>query len=90
MKGGYFMMEVNADLSKSQTQTITGVYELAKKAVGSGKPIIVHGMNYSGLKSTPICAFGWLRNDSVYILNAGQFLISIERNDGLTVSLNKE
>lgn len=87
MKGGYFMAEVNADLSKTTKQTITGVYDIAKKAVESGKPIIVHGMNYDGKKTTPICVFGWLDNDT-YIFNASVLQVFIDKNDGLTVALN--
>lgn len=87
MKGGYFMAEVNADLSKTTKQTITGIYNIAKNAVESGKPIAIYGMNYGGKKTTPIYVFGWLDNDT-YIFNASVLQVFIDKNDGLTVALN--
>ena len=79
MKGGYFMAEVDADLSKTTKQTITGVYNLAKKAVESGKSIIIYGMNYDGKKSTPISVFGWLDGET-YIFSDG---LIVARNSGV-------
>lgn len=87
MKGGYFMAEVNADLSVTTKQTITGIYNIAKKAVESGKPIVIYGMNYDGKNTTPICVFGWLDGDT-YIFNASVLQVFIDKNDGLTVALN--
>lgn len=87
MKGGYFMAEVKADLSETTKQTITGVYNLAKKAVESGKSIVVYGMNYDGKETTPICVFGWVDGDT-YIFNASVLQVFIDKNDGVTVALN--
>lgn len=81
------MAEVNADLSETTKQIITGIYNIAKKAVESGKPIVIYGMNYDGKKTTPICVFGWLDNDT-YIFNASVLQVFIDKNDGLTVALN--
>lgn len=87
MKGGYFMAEVNADLSKTTKQTITGIYNIAKNAVESNKPIVIYGMNYDGKPTTPICVFGWLDGDT-YIFNASVLQVFIDKNNGLTVALN--
>ena len=60
MNGEYFQLYPEIDLSETTKQTITDVYQLAKSAVKSGKPIILYGANSGGKKSTPIHIFGWL------------------------------
>lgn len=87
MKGGYIMFEVDADLSDTSKKTISGIYEKAKTAINSGKPIVIYGMNYDGKKSSPIMAFGWLDGET-YIFSASVLQVFIDKNDGLQVALN--
>lgn len=87
MNGGYFQAYAEIDLSKTSKQTISGLYETAKKAVASGKPIILYGANYDGKKSTPIQVFGWL-DGTTYIFSSSVLQVYIANDDGVTVALN--
>lgn len=87
MNGGYFQAYAEIDLSKTSKQTISGLYETAKKAVASGKPIILYGANYDGRKSTPIQVFGWL-DGTTYIFSSSVLQVFIANDDGVTVALN--
>lgn len=87
MNGGYFQAYAEIDLSKTSKQTISGVYEIAKKAVASGKPIILYGANYDGKKSTPIQVFGWL-DGTTYIFSSSVLQVYIANDDGVTVAVN--
>ena len=89
MKGGYFMAEVNADLSNNNDQTISGIYDIAKKAVESGKSIIIYGMHYDGKKTSPINVYGWFDNE-MYIFFSGVLQINIDKKDRLRVILNMD
>lgn len=87
MNGGYFQAYAEIDLSKTSKQTISGLYETAKKAVASGKPIILYCANYDGKKSTPIQVFGWL-DGTTYIFSSSVLQVFIANDDGVTVALN--
>lgn len=87
MNGGYFQAYAEIDLSKATKQTISGIYETAKKAVASGKPIILYGADYDGKKSTPIQVFGWL-DGTTYIFSSSVLQVYIADDDGVTVALN--
>lgn len=87
MNGGYFQAYAEIDLSKTSKQTISGIYETAKKAVASGKPIILYGANYDGKKSTPIQVFGWL-DGTTYIFSSSVLQVYIANDNGVTVALN--
>lgn len=87
MNGGYFQVYAEIDLSKTSKQTISGLYETAKKAVASGKPIILYGANYDGKKSTPIQVFGRL-DGTTYIFSSSVLQVFIANDDGVTVAFN--
>lgn len=87
MNGGYFLADCTGlDLSSSSAQSITGIWEKAKTALASGKPIIAHGCVYgTGFPVSPITCFGWqLATDEIVIVGA-TLHIHIKDNDTATV-----
>lgn len=57
MNGGYSMVDFSGcDLGN--LGTVTGIYERTRAAVGSGKPLVLHGIVNGEQAFTPIVAYG--------------------------------
>lgn len=87
MNGGYFLADCTGiDLSLSSAQSITGIWEKAKTALASGKPIIAHNCIYgTGVPVSPVTCFGWqLATDEIVIVGA-TLHIHIKDDDTATV-----
>lgn len=87
MNGGYFLADCTGlDLSSSSAQSITGIWEKAKNALASEKPIIAHNCVYgTGVPVSPVTCFGWqLATDEIVIVGA-TLHIHIKDNDTATV-----
>lgn len=87
MNGGYILADCTGlDLSSSDSQEITGIWEKAKTALASGKPIIAHNCVYgSGVPVSPVTCFGWnIAADEIVIVGA-TLHIHIKDDDTATV-----
>lgn len=72
MKGGYAMINCKGlELTETDPQSIDGVWEIAKKAMASGKPIIAYNCVYNDAPVSPVECFGWyLDTDEIVIVGA--------------------
>lgn len=87
MNGGYFLADCKGlNLALSSAQSITGIWQKAKDAIASGKPIIAHNCVYgTGVPVSPVTCFGWyLATDEIVIVGA-TLHIHIKDNDTATV-----
>lgn len=72
LKGGYAMIDCKGlKLTETDPQEIDGVWEIAKKALESGKPIIAHNCVYNDAPVSPVTCFGWyIDTDEIVIVGA--------------------
>lgn len=86
MNGGYFNVDCTGlDLSKSEKQTITGIWDKAVNAMQINKPLMVYGCSYSAALVSPVSAFGWyIAADEIVIVGA-TLHIHIKNDDSATV-----
>lgn len=86
MNGGYLNVDVTGlDLSKSEKQTITGIWDKAVTALKLEKPIHVHGCTYGPALVSPVPCFGWyIAADEIVIVGA-TLHVHIKNDDSATV-----
>lgn len=86
MNGGYFNVDcAGLDLSKSEKQTITGIWDKAVTAMQIEKPIMVYGCTHSNALVSPVPAFGWyIAADEIVIVGA-TLHVHIKNDDSATV-----
>lgn len=72
LKGGYAMINCRGlELTETDPQSIDGVWEIAKKAVESGKLIIAYNSVYNDAPVSPVPCFGWyIDTDEIVIVGA--------------------
>ena len=72
LKGGYAMIDCKGlKLTETDPQEIDGVWEIAKKALESGKPKIAHNCVYNVAPVSPVTCFGWyIDTDEIVIVGA--------------------
>lgn len=87
MKGGYILVDCGGlELNDSTTQSITGMYSRAKKALESGKPVYACNCVMNDDPATPVSVVAW-QEDSHTIIATGHVLrIAIEDDDDVTVT----
>ena len=87
MVGGYIMVDCSGlDLTETDAQSITGIWDKAVSAIDADKPIIAHGCVYgTGVPVSPVTCFGWyIAADEIVIVGA-TLHIHIKDNDTATV-----
>lgn len=87
MVGGYIMVDCSGlDLTETDAQSITGIWDKAVSAISADKPIIAHGCVYgSGVPVSPVTCFGWyIAADEIVIVGA-TLHIHIKDDDTATV-----
>lgn len=87
MVGGYIMVDCSGlDLTETDAQSITGIWDKAVSAIASDKPIIAYGCVYgTGVPVSPVTCFGWyIAADEIVIVGA-TLHIHIKDDDTATV-----
>lgn len=87
MKGGYIMVDCKGlDLTGGSTpQTITGIWDDAKKALASGKPIVAHNCVYgTGIKVSPVNCFGWHISTTEIVIVGATIHVHIKNDNTVT------
>lgn len=87
MKGGYIMVDCKGlDLTGGSTpQTITGIWDDAKKALACGKPIVVHNCVYgTGVKVSPVTCFGWYISTTEIVIVGATIHVNIKNDNTVT------
>ncbi len=87
MNGGYINVDCTGlDLSKSTAQEIDGIWNAAKRALHSEKPIIAGGCIYgTGKHVTPVTCFGWQIADDEIVIVGATLHVHIKDDDTATV-----
>lgn len=87
MNGGYINVNCEGlDLSSSSAQSIDGIWNAAKRALHSEKPIIVGGCVYgTGKHVTPVTCFGWQIADDEIVIVGATLHVHIKDDDTATV-----
>lgn len=87
MNGGYAMVDCKGlDLTGGSTpQTITGIWNDAKIALTSGKPIVAHNCVYgAGVKVSPVTCFGWYISTTEIVIVGATIHVHIKNDNTVT------
>jgi len=87
MNGGYILIDCEGiDLTVSEEQTVTGIWEKAVMALKSNKPIICCNCVYgTGVKVTPVTCFGRYISASEIVVVGATLHVHIKPGDKVTV-----
>lgn len=84
---GYLMFDCGGlDLNDSTEQTIEGIYNRAKSALGSGKAVFASNCVMSEMPCTPCAIIAWDQGDEGIIATGHVLRIVIAKDDGVTVT----
>ena len=87
MLGGYILVDCTGlNLNSSASQTITGLYARAKKALATKKPAFATNCNMSGMACSPVSVVAWDQGDDGIIVTGHTLRITIASNDAVTVT----
>ncbi len=86
MNGGYIMVNCTGlNLSETDPQSISGIWNEAKKAIAANKPIVAYGAIYGSADVSPVPVFGWyLAEDEIVIVGA-TLHVHVKDDDTATV-----
>lgn len=86
VNSGYLMFDCGGlDLNDSTEQTITGIYNRAKTALASGKPIFATNCVMSDMPCSPCSVIAWDQGNDGIIATGHVLRIVIAKDDGVTV-----
>lgn len=87
MNGGYFLVDVTGlDLTETDPQEMTGIWDKAVAALKTNKPIVVYGCSYGvGVPVSPVPAFGRYLADNEIVIVGATMHIRIKNDDTVTV-----
>lgn len=87
MNGGYYMVNIKGlDLTDTDPQSISGIWNDAVKAIATGKPIVAHGCVYgTGVPVSPVTCFGWYISATEIVIVGATLHIHIKSDNTATV-----
>lgn len=87
MNGGYYLVDVaGLDLTETDPQEISGIWDKAVTALKTNKPIVAYGCAYGvGVPVSPVPAFGWYLADDEIVIVGATLHIHIKDDDTATV-----
>lgn len=87
MNGGYYMVNCKGlDLTDTDPQSISGIWNDAVKAIATGKPIVAHGCIYgTGVPVSPVTCFGWYISATEIVIVGATLHIHIKSDNTATV-----
>lgn len=87
MNGGYYMVNIKGlDLTETDPQSISGIWNDAVKAIATGKPIVAHGCVYgTGVPVSPVTCFGWYISATEIVIVGATLHIHIKSDNTATV-----
>ena len=83
MKGGYAIIDCEG-LDLGDMGTVTGLYDKAKKAIKTNKPLVLTGLVNGNQAFTPIMAFGGEESATSVFLSFYPTTIHISNQDVVT------
>jgi len=87
MNGGYILVDCSGlDLTDSNEQTISGLWNKAVAAIATQKPIVASGSVYgTGKPVSPVTCFGWYISATEIVIVGATLHIHIKNTDKVTV-----
>lgn len=86
VNSGYLLFDCGGlDLNDSTEQTITGIYNRAKDALASGKPVFATNCVMSDMPCSPCSVIAWDQGNDGIIATGHVLRIVIAKDDGVTV-----
>jgi len=86
MKGGYYLLDgTGVNLASAEAQSIAGSWAKAKKAVDSGKPLVMCGTKFSTVPVSPVPGFGWYLSSTEIVLVGATLHIHVKSDNTVTV-----
>lgn len=83
---GYIMFDCGGlDLNDATEQEIDGIYDRAKAALKTGKPVYAANCVMSGMPCSPTSVIAWDQGDDGIIATGHVLRITIAKDDGVTV-----
>ena len=83
---GYILVDCGGlDLNDSTTQEIEGLYERAKAAIATGKPVLVTNCVMSDFPCTPVSVVAWDEGDGGIVATGHVLRVTITADDEVTV-----
>lgn len=87
MKSGYILVDCGGlELNNSSTQSITGMYARAKKALQSEKPVYACNCLMNNGYCSPVSVAAWQEDSTTIIATGHVFRVAIESDDDVTVT----
>lgn len=86
LKGGCQLVDCKGiDLTETDPQSISGIWNKAVTAMASGKPIIAHNCKYGTAPVSPVTCFGWYINAKEIVIVGATLHIHIKDDNTATV-----
>lgn len=86
VNSGYLLFDCGGlDLNDSTEQTITGIYNRAKDALATGKPVFATNCVMSDMPCSPCSVIAWDQGNDGIIATGHVLRIVIAKDDGVTV-----
>lgn len=79
-KGGYAIIDCTG-VNLGNLGTVSGIYEKAKAAISTGKPLVLKGVVNSTQKFTDILAYGGFENSTTVFLSFFPVTLHISNQD---------
>ena len=87
MNSGYILVDCGGlELNSDSTQSITGLYNRAKAALATGKPVFAVNCLMNDGYCSPVSVAAWQENSTTIIATGHVFRVSIESDDDVTVT----
>lgn len=87
MNSGYILVDCGGlELNSASTQSITGLYNRAKAALATGKPVFAVNCLMNDGYCSPVSVAAWQENSTTIIATGHVFRVSIESDDDVTVT----
>ena len=84
---GYIIVDCGGlELNSASTQEITGLYNRAKEALASGKPVYASNCLMNDGYCSPVAVAAWQEDAHTIIATGHVFRVSIEDDDDVTVT----
>lgn len=89
INSGYVLLDCgNLDMTETDPQTVSGIWNRAVNAVNTGKPIWIHTAYDSDAEYSPIPVFARFDSTTTIICNAAGFTITITSGNTVTVAVD--
>ena len=83
---GYIFVDCGGlELNDSSSQSISGIFTRAKKAMASGKPVFVTNCEMNGDYTAPVSVTAWYEDEHTIIATGHVLRIVIKDDDDVTV-----